>query len=314
MALDIESTPAIGTILPGAVSDAIAEMVERVRPSVVQVMNGRRGAGAGVIWRSNGGIVTNHHVVAGGGPTARVLLPDGRELEANVVNSNPALDLALLEAEAEDLPAAPVADSSHLRVGELVFAVGHPWGQPGVVTAGIVSGLGEVPVPRTGRNAQYLRSDVLVAPGNSGGPMLNAQGAVVGITAMIFGGDMAVAIPSHVATEWVAGLPSRRVYLGVGVQPVELPPVYADNAYAAGLMVVAIERDGPAHRAGLHVGDVLLSLQDRPVIDGDTLLGALAKGAEGEPLRLRFWRGGALRELDLDLDSPESKVPGPGSA
>jgi len=311
MAVDIETTPALAAVLlPGAASDAIAEMVERVKPSVVQVMNGRRGAGAGVIWRSNGGIVTNHHVIAGGGPTARVLLTDGRELEARVVNSNPALDLALLQADAEDLPAAPVADSSQLRVGELVFAVGHPWGQPYVVTMGIVSAHGEVPMPRSGRTAQYVRSDVNVAPGNSGGPMLNAQGAMVGITAMIFGGDMAVAIPSHVATEWVAGLPSRRVYLGVGVQPVELPPSLfeKEHAEAEGLMVVAVDRDGPAHRAGLLVGDVLLSMQGKPVIDGDSLLGALAKGAEGEPLRLKFWRGGAVRELDLDLGGTESKA------
>jgi serine protease Do len=311
MAVDIETTPALAAVLlPGAASDAIAEMVERVKPSVVQVMNGRRGAGAGVIWRSNGGIVTNYHVIAGGGPTARVLLTDGRELEARVVNSNPALDLALLQADAEDLPAAPVADSSQLRVGELVFAVGHPWGQPHVVTMGIVSAHGEVPMPRSERKAQYVRSDVNVAPGNSGGPMLNAQGAVVGITAMIFGGDMAVAIPSHVATEWVAGLPSRRVYLGVGVQPVELPPSLfeKEHAEAEGLMVVAVDRDGPAHRAGLLVGDVLLSMQGKPVIDGDSLLGALAKGAEGEPLRLKFWRGGAVRELDLDLSGSETKA------
>src|SRR3712207_4026414 len=154
----------------GAVSHEIAEMMERVRPSVVQVRTRGRGAGAGVIWRSDGGIITNFHVVAGGTEPIQVLLADGRSFDAKVINYNPALDLALLQADAQDLPAALVADSGQMRIGELVFALGHPWGQPWVLTAGIVSGLGSVPIPRTGQEAQYIRSDVGVAPGNSGGP------------------------------------------------------------------------------------------------------------------------------------------------
>ncbi len=218
--------------LSGAISAAASAMVERVRPSVVLVRSGGRGAGAGVIWRSDGGIITNAHVVAHTRGEVQVILADGRELTGKVVNSNPTLDLALLEVDAKDLPAALVADSSTLRVGELVFAVGHPWGQRDYVTAGIVSGLGNIGVPHTGRTAQYIRSDVHLAPGNSGGPLLNARGEVVGINAMVFGGDMGVAIPSHVATAWVAGPPSRRVYLGVGVRPVELPGVEFDFSSA----------------------------------------------------------------------------------
>lgn len=291
--------------LPEALSAAITEMVERVTPSVVQVHTSGRGGGAGVIWRENGAVITNYHVVAGGRGPVEVHLTDGRSFEAKVVNYNETLDLALLQIEAEDLPAAPVADSSQLRVGELVFAVGHPWGHKGVVTAGIVSGLGTVPMPRSNREAQYLRSDVRVAPGNSGGPMLNAQGAVVGITAMIFGGDMAVAIPSHVATEWVAGLPSRRVYLGVGLQPVELERRGAKEVEPA-LMVVAIEPDGPAHRAGLLIGDVLLAADEQPVTGPDALMSALARGATGGSVRLHLLRGGTDKEVDVELTAPET--------
>jgi serine protease Do len=310
MTIEKESpSPARSLALSEAVSSEIVKLIERVGPSVVQVVRHGRGGGAGVIWRSNGGVITNYHVIAGTGGDVQVLLPDGRKFDARVTNQNPALDLAMLQVDAEDLPAALVDDSSKLRVGELVFAVGHPWGQRNVVTAGIVSGLGEVPVPHTGKNAQYIRSDVHVAPGNSGGPMLNAQGAVVGITAMIFGGDMAVAVPSHVASDWVAGLPSRRVYLGVGVQPVELPiEIRGRNraALAAGLLVTGIERDGPAARAGLLVGDVLLAAAGRPVVDGEALLDVLAQSAAERNVQLHVMRRGAVQTVNVDLGDTET--------
>ena len=188
-----------------------------------------------------------------------VLLTDGRKLPASVGARNADLDLALLEVEAQDLPAAAVGDSAQLRVGELVFAVGHPWGQPWVVTAGIVSGLGEVPVrgaSDTGaakeRMAQYVRSDVRLAPGNSGGPLLNARGEVVGINAMIFGGDLAVSIPSHVASEWTVAPTRGRSYLGASVAPAAFPESLRKGAWAqrnAGLLVVEIASDGPDRKS-----------------------------------------------------------------
>jgi len=290
--------------LPSAISSEIAGIMERVRPSVVQVRTRGRGAGAGVIWRADGAILTNYHVIAGGPGPINVLLPDGREFDAKVVNYNPTLDLALLKVEGEDLPAALIADSSKLRVGELIFAIGHPWGERDIVTAGIVSGLGTVPIPGSGgREAQYLRSDVKVAPGNSGGPMLDAHGAVTGITAMIFGGDMAIGIPSHVATKWVAGLPSRRLYLGVGLQQVLLPRL-EDVERKTGLMVTAVEPESPAQKAGLLLGDVLIDASGSPLHEPDMLLGALSTAQEGT-MRLTLLRGGTTREVDVELASLE---------
>lgn len=293
-------------LLPGEVSAEIVGMIERVRHGVVEVRSRGRGGGAGVIWRADGAIVTNQHVVEGS-RDIEVHLLDGRVLPAKVVNGNSTLDLALLQVEATDLPAVPVGDSTKLRVGELVVAVGHPWGQKGAATLGIVSGLGHVSMPRSGREAQYIRSDVRLAPGNSGGPLLDAHGTVVGVNAMIFGGDMGVAIPSHVAVAWVAGPPSRRVFLGVGVQPVELPleVPHVGRARAAGLLLVAIEPGGPAERAGLHVGDVLLSVVGQPVPDGDSLLGALAQWQARESVQLKTWRAGSLRDVDVELDALE---------
>lgn len=292
--------------LSDEISRELVAMVERVGPGVVQVQRGGHGGGAGVIWRSDGAVLTNYHVVAGAGSVG-VQLQDGRSFPARVLNQNPALDLALLKIEADDLPAALVDDSSKLRIGELVFAVGHPWGQKNVVTAGIVSGLGQVPIPGSGRTAQYLRSDVHVAPGNSGGPMLNAGGSVVGITAMIFGGDMAVAIPSHVAAEWVAGLPSRRVLLGVAVQPVEFPlplPTNGRERRAAGLLLVGVDEGTPASRAGLRPGDVILAAGGRPVVDGEGLMDVLTSHSASRDLRLHVARsGGDIQEIAVDLAS-----------
>lgn len=214
-----------------AASHAMAAMIDQAKASVVQVHSGRRGIGTGVIWHSwadRTAIVTNAHVVVGvtqhvarhnGQTSLRVVAADGRTFDAEVLASNPQLDLALLGVAAGRLPSAQIGDSTRLRVGEIVFAIGNPWGQVGVVTAGIISGLGRMPVQGVSgvsRTAQYIRSDVLLAPGNSGGPLLNAAGAVVGINAMIFGGDLSVAIPSHVVGQvvkaWIDGEPDRLLH------------------------------------------------------------------------------------------------------
>jgi serine protease Do len=151
--------------------------------------------------------VTNHHVVAGARRVLRVVTADGRAHAARVLALSQELDLALLEVAGADLLPAPIGRSERLRVGELVFAVGHPWGQPWVVTAGVVSAPARLPVPGRADPGSYVRSDVHLAPGNSGGPLLDARGEVVGLNAMVIGGDLAVAIPSDVVRRWLGTLP-----------------------------------------------------------------------------------------------------------
>lgn len=294
-----------------AASSASAQMIERAHESVVQVRrSGSRGAGAGVIWSADGLVLTNYHVVAGRrrGGKVHVTLHDGHTFDAEVVKRGRSLDLALLQIGGShgDLPAAPVGNSDKLRVGELVFAIGHPWGRLGAVTAGIVSGLGVVRGP--GGRVRYIQSDVSLAPGNSGGPLLNARGEVVGINSMIFG-RLALSIPSNAASGWLAGTKERRPRLGVGVRPVELPATLrrGDRAGGAGLVVVAIERGGIADRAGLLVGDVLLAVDDGPVNDVESLLGVLARA--GKAVRLHVMRGGEVSVVDVELE-----VSGPGRA
>jgi serine protease Do len=178
----------------------------RARLGIVRV-HGHGPAGAsGVVWRADA-VVTNHHVVAGTGRALRVLGADGRVHAARVLGASRALDLALLGVAGLDLPPATIGRSARLRVGELVFAVGHPWGQPWVVTAGVVSGLGPTRVPGRGSSVDAIRSDVRLAPGNSGGPLLDARGDVVGLNAMVVGGDLALAIPSDVVQRWLGPEP-----------------------------------------------------------------------------------------------------------
>src|SRR3712207_404761 len=281
-------------------------MVGRAQESVAQVRSRGRGVGAGVIWAGEGLVVTNHHVVAGRSrnPKVTVVLRDGREVDAEVVKRGHNLDLALLRLEdaPHDLSAAPVGDSGALRVGELVYAIGHPWGRLGAVTAGVVSGLGVAGGP--GGGTRYVQSDVALAPGNSGGPLLNARGEVVGINAMIFG-RLALSIPSDAASGWLAGAGQRRPRLGVQVLPVELPASLrraSREAAETGLMIAAVEGEGPGGRAGLLVGDVLLGVSDETPDDAEALLDEIARAAD--TIRLRVMRGGMISFVDVKPGAP----------
>lgn len=291
-----------------AFSSSLGEMIEQAKASVVQVRRGDRGAGTGVVWHAKGGIITNHHVVASPGTKIQVELRDGHLLDANVVDSDPTLDLALLNVPADNLTAVPFADSSKLRVGELVFAIGHPWGQRGVVTAGIVSALSKVKLRNTNQQVEYIKSDVRLAPGNSGGPLLNAEGQVIGINAMILGGDLSVAIPSNVVSTWVEQLPQTRITLGVQIQPIELP-AYIRQELASeqtlGLLVVGIIEGGLAEQVGLLVGDVLIDIENKPLSNVATLRAVLAQSGSLEAVRLRVLRGGEIQDINVVLSARE---------
>ena len=183
----------------GTFTQVIAELVEQVLPSLVVVRGHRFGAGSGIVWDANGLILTNNHVV--GRHTPVVLLQDDREYESKLIARDPDVDLAILSIETTNLtPLKPATVSP--RVGEMVFAFGHPWGQRNTVTRGIVSALVSAQ-NRRGDKLPIVRSDAPLAPGNSGGPLVNAYGEVIGINAMIVGGDQSVSIASSVAVDFV---------------------------------------------------------------------------------------------------------------
>ena len=186
--------------LNGALSDAM----ESVRDALVQVQVPGRGGGAGIVWRDDGLIVTNAHVV-GRGP-AEVVLRDGRLLEARLVARSRRLDLAVLSVDAPGLDAAPIGDSMALRAGELVFALGHPFGVAGAVASGVVIGLepdGPDARRRPDGEREWLVVHMRLRPGNSGGPVLDARGRVVGISTIMAGPDMGMAVPSHVVAAFL---------------------------------------------------------------------------------------------------------------
>ena len=184
--------------LSGLLNTALEELLGRVRPVLAVVMDKRRGAGAGILL-GNGLVLTNAHV-AGRGRSLQVVLADEETYPARLVASDKNVDLALLEIPHTG-HAVAVLSKETPRPGEMVFAFGHPWGQRNVLTGGVLSAVtslrgrgGEIPV---------LRADVQLAPGNSGGPLLNAAGEVIGLNAMIFGGDQSVAIPAGLIREFM---------------------------------------------------------------------------------------------------------------
>jgi serine protease Do len=183
----------------GTFTQVIHELVQQVMPSLVVVRGRRFGAGAGIVWAENGLILTNNHVV--GRQTPVILMQNDGEYESRLLARDPDVDLALLSIDATHLtPLKPASVSP--RVGELVFAFGHPWGQRNTVTRGIVSALAFAQ-NRRGDTLPIVRSDVPLAPGNSGGPLVNANGEVVGINAMIIGGDQSVSIAASVVNDFV---------------------------------------------------------------------------------------------------------------
>lgn len=254
---------------------AFGEVAERLRRSTVQVATRGQGLGSGVIWSAAGLIVTNAHVACG--PEAKVSLWDGATHRAQVVSRDARRDLAALRIDAGELPAATPGDSSALRAGELVIAIGNPLGFIGALTTGVVHSL-----PNRG---QWVAADVRLAPGNSGGPLADARGRVVGINTMIAGG-LALAVPSNAVAAFLQGGSTRQQSgpaLGVTLQPVAL------GAGAIGLLLLKVEDASAAEAASLMIGDVLTGAAGQPFTGIGDLRAALA--TSGETLDLQFLRG-----------------------
>ncbi len=197
----MSDTSAPHGIQPGIDGDLTA-VTGRLRRITVQVHGARAGMGSGVIWAPDGLIVTNAHVAQD--RRVGVVLSDGGSLEARLLAWDPERDLAALAIDAQGLPAADVGDSAALRVGELVVAVGNPLGLAGAVTAGVIHAIG----PRRSAGPSFIQADLRLAPGNSGGPLANAHGRVIGINARVAGG-LALAVPSSLVARFLAPLQLR---------------------------------------------------------------------------------------------------------
>jgi serine protease Do len=266
-------------------------MAERLRRSTVQVQGRHRGGGSGVIWRSTGLIITNAHVARG--PSATVKLSDGRSFEATIVARDPRRDLAAFTVEASDLPAASVGDSSALHVGALVFAVGNPLGMVGVLTAGIIHALS--PAEEAAEQG-WIQADIHLAPGNSGGPLADAQGHVIGINSMVAGG-LAFAVPSD-TVECFLKNGGQRPTLGVTLQRVSVP-LAGERVF--GLLVLEVMAGSPAEAAGIMIGDVLIGVDGQPLGSPGDLRRALRYVRAGNRLPTELMRGGQRIVCDVTV-------------
>ena len=274
------------TTIQNGYTDELATVAAELSRSTVQVCDakgadkpGRRFSnGSGVIWRSDL-IITNAHVIHNS--RATVKLSDGRVLDAVCTSRDPKRDLAALQVEVSDLPAAIIGDSTTLRVGELVLAIGNPKGFNCALTTGIVHAINL----KDASSSQWVMADVRLAPGNSGGPLADAQGGVIGINTMIADG-LALAVPSNVVERFLRG--SERPYLGVSVQPVFVPQ--ADQRIF-GLLLVEVLSESPASQAGLLIGDVLIGASGQ-FFSGFNHLTNVLYDAAGGLLTLDVIRGG----------------------
>ena len=256
------------------------DIAEQLRRSTVLIHAGGRGNGSGLIWSGEGLIVTNAHVVHGS--NVCVQLWDGREFEAAVTARDPRRDLAALRINANSLPAACPADSSQLRPGELAIAIGNPLGFVGALTTGVIHAIGPL---RALGSQTWVQASVRLAPGNSGGPLADARGHVIGVNTMV-AGRLALAIPSNAVRDFLAAGP-RSAWLGVAVHAVRLPRA---NGHKFGLVLLEVEPGGPAAQASLMAGDILLGTEEKPFQSIDDL----AKAIDGQGLRLlrlEFLRG-----------------------
>jgi serine protease Do len=256
------------------------EIAEQLRRSTVLIHTGGRGSGSGVIWSSDGLIVTNAHVVHGS--NFRVQLWDGREFDASATARDRRRDLATLRISADSLPAASPADSSQLRPGELAIAIGNPMGFVGALTTGVIHAIGPL---RALGSQTWVQASVRLAPGNSGGPLADARGHVIGINTMV-AGRLALAIPSNAVRDFIAGGP-RGAWLGVTVQPVRLPRA---SGRAFGLVLLEVEPNSPAALASLMAGDILLGTEDKRFQSVEDLA-AVIDGQGSRLLRFEFLRG-----------------------
>lgn len=260
--------------------EGLGQVAEQLRRSTVQISSGRRGQGSGIILSPDGTIVTNAHVAAPG--QLEVQLWDGTRSAAELQLRDEGRDLAILRVAKSGLPAAVLADSDRLRVGELVIAIGNPFGFIGALTTGVIHAIG--PIGRFGP-FKWVQADVQLAPGNSGGPLANARGEVVGINTMIAGG-VGLAVPSNS----VSRLLKRSVTpapLGVVVRGVRI----AVNGIARlGLAILEVAKNSAAEQASLLAGDIVIGASDRQFESMEDFEQAL-DGAGERVVRLQFLRG-----------------------
>ena len=336
-----------GAQMPAAVDgqpiQSLAPLVERVTPAVVNIRvsqtvtqrspfaddpfwrffggpnvpNGSRevaSAGSGVIVDSERGyILTNHHVVADA-DEIRVSLVDGEELDAEVVGSDPATDIALIRVEGDNLVEMPIGDSDEVRVGDFVLAIGNPFGLGHTVTSGIVSALGRAGINPNGYE-DFIQTDASINPGNSGGALVNMRGELVGINSAIIsrsGGNVGIgfAVPTEIAGSIMRQILDygevRRGLLGVTIQGIDAEIAEALNASVErGALITEVVPGSAAEKSGLRVDDIIIAVNDEKIANATELRNAIGLKGSGETVDITYIRDGDTRTTTAELGRAE---------
>jgi S1-C subfamily serine protease len=317
-----------------AYSAAVIGAVERVGPSVAHLAVWTRGSGStrgrpqtrplgeaepsgsgsGVVFTPDGFMLTNSHVVERAA-RIRATFADGANYEAHLVGNDPDTDLAILQVHGAALPAATLGDSSRLRVGQVVIAIGNPLGFASTVTSGVVSALGRTMRSQSGRLIDaVIQTDAALNPGNSGGPLVDSRGSVVGINTAVIAGAQGIcfAVPVNTARliipELIREGRVRRGWIGISGQTLQLSRrrVQVNHLTSGGaVLVTETMANGPAQRAGVQAGDIVLALGDFVVTGVDDLQRVLSSDSIGRELSLTLLREG--RQIELTITPVESE-------
>ena len=290
-----------------SLSNNLADAVARAGQSTVAVHARQRLSASGVLWRPGVIVATDHTIERDDDIT--ITMPDGASAKATLAGRDPSTDIAILKIENASMSAAAIGDPTALRVGQMALAVGR-FGEGGLGTSlGVVSALsGAWNTWRGGQVDQFIRADVTLYPGFSGGPLVDAAGQTVGINTSGLSRNMGLTIPATTINRVVDQLLSKgriaRGYLGLGLQPVRLPDTLKQALGVAsemGLIVISLENGGPAEQAGLLIGDIIVSLNGTPVTDTDAVQGLLGPERIGTALAAKIARGGAPTDVSITV-------------
>ncbi|MEO8540049.1 MAG: S1C family serine protease [bacterium] len=288
------------------VSDGLAAAVEIAAASTVVVNARRRFPASGLVWSADGVIVTSDHVIER--DEVEVILPDGSKHAATIVGRDPGSDVAVLKIAATGLTPAVRAPQGSAKIGSIVLAVGRPSNEGPMASLGVVGSIGG---PwRTFRGTEvegYLRSDTTFYPGFSGGPLVDASGRVVGMNSSRLGRGAGLTIPvaavERIAGDLLKGGKVRRAYLGISSQVAKLPAALATLAGGreTGLLVVSVEAESPADKAGMLIGDILVEFGGAPMPDTDALQAQLGPAHIGNATPASVLRGGELKSFSITV-------------
>ena len=290
-------------------SEALADVVESAGASVVRVEARRRMSATGIVWSDDGLIVTAHHVVTRD-KDINIGLPNGESVSAELVGRDPTTDIALLRVDGSVGTPATWAEDGATRVGNIVLALGRP-GRTVQATLGIISALGDGWRTHAGGNIdRYMQTDVVMYPGFSGGPLVNAAGQFVGLNSSALRRGVSMTLPaitlSRVASVLLEHGRVRRGFLGIGAQPVRLPEgVATELDRETGLLIVSVEPNSPAEQGGLLLGDTVLALDGEPVRHIDDLLQLLVGDRVGNDVPVQVLRSGTMQSLNVTIGEHE---------